>query len=801
MAYTIKPSAAQDYQGTTLVSQGNLIGWAANMVGALTVRYTFKSSYRLGGFAAKISGKLNGNLDGRFRYAVSTSATYPNSWTKVAEENSDHLLIKYTGEIKANTTYYLFVSKEPAGLYAYYAGCSADNVTITGEVVESTLTATAGTLGTAQTLTINRADTAYTHTIKYTVGNVSGTIATKTSAVNVSWTPPLSLAEQNTTGKTLSCKLALTAYSGNAEMGTSETTITLTIPSSTSPSVSATYSPDNGSLDSKFAGIFVQGKSKVKASYTATPQYGAMVKSYTSTVDGKSASHSAASYTSEVLVKSGSVSVSVKATDSRGYSTTKSGNVSVEAYSAPAVIPVSGQSSIVCTRADSNGNPNSGGSYLLIRAGKRFSSVSGKNRCLLRYRYAKDGSSYSAWTTLLALGSSANSISTTLDLKLDAGETYSVEIGVADDIGESASILFSVPTESVPLHLGEGGKNVALGRRCDYDTENRIDVGWDMYLSTGVRIHPPAGEGSEVARALGAGRPYNLLDNSDLANPVNQRGATSYTADSAAYSIDRWQNTKGTLTVLDGYVNWKSAGTAAYKRIIQKHRKKFAAGKTYTLAMLARVNAVSGTANFRLANDTAAVSGATKQIKNTTDGFEWIVLSHTLMADIDIPGFDILVSNTANDHLDIDIKAAAIYEGEFTAETLPEYRPKGYGVELTECQRYFQRFKNSSASSNYPLTVGLAVSATRAFFTLDLPVPMRIYPTITASDLSLVVLSNDALQTSFEATSVSSAGGFGTDDKDFSQRSFSVVTSGLTAKQSYIVYVKGGGSVDFSADL
>ena len=78
---------------------------------------------------------------------------------------------------------------------------------------------------------------------------------------------------------------------------------------------------------------------------------------------------------------------------------------------------------------------------------------------------------------------------------------------------------------------------------------------------------------------------------------------------------------------------------------------------------------------------------------------------------------------------------------------------------------------------------------------------MRIYPTITASDLSLVVLSNDALQTSFEATSVSSAGGFGTDDKDFSQRSFSVVTSGLTAKQSYIVYVKGGGSVDFSADL
>lgn len=35
-------------------------------------------------------------------------------------------------------------------------------------------------------------------------------------------------------------------------------------------------------------------------------------------------------------------------------------------------------------------------------------------------------------------------------------------------------------------------------------------------------------------------------------------------------------------------------------------------------------------------------------------------------------------------------KWAALYEGEYTADTLPEYRSKGYSIELLECQRYYQ---------------------------------------------------------------------------------------------------------------
>jgi hypothetical protein len=35
------------------------------------------------------------------------------------------------------------------------------------------------------------------------------------------------------------------------------------------------------------------------------------------------------------------------------------------------------------------------------------------------------------------------------------------------------------------------------------------------------------------------------------------------------------------------------------------------------------------------------------------------------------------------------VKNIALYEGEYTAETLPEYQPKGYAHELAECIRYY----------------------------------------------------------------------------------------------------------------
>ena len=79
----------------------------------------------------------------------------------------------------------------------------------------------------------------------------------------------------------------------------------------------------------------------------------------------------------------------------------------------------------------------------------------------------------------------------------------------------------------------------------------------------------------------------------------------------------------------------------------------------------------------------------------------------------------------------INLEWAALYEGEYTAETLPEYQPKGYGAELSECQRYFYKF-SSDDSIYFP-----AVAKNDQIPGFLFPVEMRVVPTMTLSYLSV----------------------------------------------------------------
>ena len=71
------------------------------------------------------------------------------------------------------------------------------------------------------------------------------------------------------------------------------------------------------------------------------------------------------------------------------------------------------------------------------------------------------------------------------------------------------------------------------------------------------------------------------------------------------------------------------------------------------------------------------------------------------------------------------LKWACLYEGTYTAETLPPYVPKGYAAELAECQRYFVDVTNGIAPSVLTAN-GMCLSF------LSLPVAIRtgIAPTI-----------------------------------------------------------------------
>ena len=99
-----------------------------------------------------------------------------------------------------------------------------------------------------------------------------------------------------------------------------------------------------------------------------------------------------------------------------------------------------------------------------------------------------------------------------------------------------------------------------------------------------------------------------------------------------------------------------------------------------------------------------------------------------------------------------NVKWAALYEGEYTTETLPKYQPKGHAAELQECRRYFQRVN----PGYIPFAFGWSNNTTAAAIRATLPCsPMRIQPTVTFAG----TLNNVRLQFNQGAVNIVSVDG------------------------------------------
>lgn len=77
--------------------------------------------------------------------------------------------------------------------------------------------------GQTNTINITRDSSFYKHTIKYTVGKISKTVATKTSSASVNITIPLDVIAQSP-NKTQTCTVTCTTYNGTSSMGSTTCT-------------------------------------------------------------------------------------------------------------------------------------------------------------------------------------------------------------------------------------------------------------------------------------------------------------------------------------------------------------------------------------------------------------------------------------------------------------------------------------------------------------------------------------------------------------------------------------------------
>mgnify|MGYP003292994421 CR=1 FL=1 len=205
------------------------------------------------------------------------------------------------------------------------SGSASGSVILTTIPRKSSLSVSNGTLGTAQTLTVTKKHSSFTHTIVAKCGSASTTVCTKSSSTSISFTPPLTWASQNTTGTSVSVTYTITTYNGDTSIGSNTYTVSCAIPSSVKPSVAITVTDAMGYLSTY--GGYIKGWSKFKITLTPTTSYGSPIASYKITANG--ATYNSQTVTTDIIKTSGTLTISASVTDKRGRSGSASTTVTV----------------------------------------------------------------------------------------------------------------------------------------------------------------------------------------------------------------------------------------------------------------------------------------------------------------------------------------------------------------------------------------------------------------------------------------------------------------------------------------
>lgn len=349
---------------------------------------------------------------------------------------------------------------------------------------ESTLSVANGTLGTAQTLTVTRQATSFTHTITYSCGNQSGTICTKSSNTSISFTPPLSLASQNTSGKSVSITYTITTYNGSTSVGGKSYAKTCSIPSSVKPSCTVTVE-DVGTM---LGGKHLQGMAQLKITVKPTVSYGSPIASYKTVVNGKT--YTSASFTTDIINKAENLTITSTVTDERERSGSKTETVTIEPYRKPVFVKAD---AIRAKMSDSGPVYDSKGNFVYVTFTASASYLSGLNTASYQINYKKvTDPNYTMLQTGTIPAESMESWSSGFVFQADTSSSYDVQIILVDNVLTAENLIVrTIPVSTAEVfmswHSPDGSNNydgLALGKVAE--ESDLLDIGFRTRFYGGI---------------------------------------------------------------------------------------------------------------------------------------------------------------------------------------------------------------------------------------------------------------------------------------------------------------------------
>ena len=287
----------------------------------------------------------------------------------------------------------------------------------------SNVSSTNANIGENITITINRASSSFTHTLTYAFCNLTGTIATKTSATSVSWTIPTSFYAQIPNAKSSWGRIICQTYSGNTLIGSSECRFDVYVKESTNkPTISATVKDINETTKALTGdeNKLIKYYSTTRFSATTSPKNSATIKTISCIYNGKTFSTNNPSANSWTDLFSGSESGSYQfgVIDSRGFSNSVTVTKTLINY-------------VKLTCVLSVSNPTASGDCTLTINGNYFNGSFGATNNTLTIQYRTNSGSWTNATATL----NGNTYKATVNLTgLDYTQSYTFQAQAVDKL-------------------------------------------------------------------------------------------------------------------------------------------------------------------------------------------------------------------------------------------------------------------------------------------------------------------------------------------------------------------------------
>lgn len=377
------------------------------------------------------------------------------------------------------------------------------------------------------------------------------------------------------------------------------------------------------------------------------------------------------------------------------------------------------------------------------------------------------------------------------------GTRNGVAVGASDPAYENNAAYYRDQARSVV-----GGEYVSFGQAQPLTAAQKAQAR--------ANINAPApytaGDGISISGSVIAAKVQpcnrNLLINWYFGAPVNQRGKTTYSG--AGYGIDRWKAeavTPNVVTVNDGYIELSQ--NALISEILEEPYSP--CGKQVTVSALTTTGLYSATATVPSKAELSAITAdeniGVKYFAVNGNNTGYVCLQHSKehATKVMLRAFEGYTVGVIAVKLELGSQQTLAHQNSSGAWELNEI--PDYGEELTKCMRYLQIISTPYDTSGNGVAIGYANNTADLWVPIPLAVPMRISPTptIPTGGVSLFKVGKTSVALK-DVTKVTGGWAMQT-GRACSMRSLIFTASGLTAGETYALFMRQGAQIVLSAEL